>query len=309
MTPFDDVPPPPEPDDDPDAPVEEDRLIDIGPLLRERLLDYDRPIEVGATSGWRDLDEKLSGGRGLLAGQYVVVAGRPGTGKSMFVLEWLRRLAASGVSCMLQSLEMSRDELGDRVLAAAAGVRLSALTSRVLESSERLRLARHTDTMSDLPLRISDNPLVGLGRLNQDLRVFLEDRGPGLGVLAVDYLQLMHPADPRVPREQQISSMSRGLKIMAKSFGITTIGVAQLNRGPEQRPDGKPLMSDLRESGSLEQDPDIIILLHRPKDHPGELHALIAKNRNGPANITIRLQWQPELSRVNNLDYWYSQEA
>jgi replicative DNA helicase len=304
-----DIPPPPEPYDDPDAPDEEDRLIDIGPLLRERLLDYDRPIEVGATSGWRDLDEKLAGGRGLLAGQYVVVAGRPGTGKSMFVLEWLRRLAASGVSCMLQSLEMSRDELGDRILAAAAGVRLSSLTSHVLEDFERLRLAQHAKTLSDLPLRISDNPLVGLGRLSQDLRAFLEDRGPGLGVLAVDYLQLMNPADPRVPREQQISSMSRGLKILAKSFAITTIGVAQLNRGPEQRPDGKPQMSDLRESGSLEQDPDIVILLYRPKDSEGELHALIAKNRNGPANIVVKLQWQPQLSRVNNLDYWYSQEA
>lgn len=297
------IPLPPEPEPEEGDEPEEDRAVDLGPLLADRLIDYDRPIEVGAISGWRDLDDVINGGRGLLDGQYVVVAGRPGTGKSMFVVEWLRRLAASGVVSMLHSLEMSRNEIGDRILSAAAGVRLSAITGHVLEDFERQRLAQQARTLGDLPFRVSDNPIVGLGRLAADLRAFRATQGPGSAVLAVDYLQLMTPADPRLARREQVDAMSRGLKILAKSERIPVIANAQLNRGPEQRPDRKPLVSDLRESGSLEQDADIILLLYRPDSHFGELHVLVAKNRQGPANIVIRLQWQPELSRINNLDF------
>jgi replicative DNA helicase len=300
------IPPPPEPDLPPDEEPEdegEDRAIDLGPLLASRLLDYDQPIEVGATSGWRELDDVLNGGRGLLDGQYVVVAGRPGSGKSMFMVEWLRRLAASGVACMLNSLEMSRDEIGDRILSSSAGVRLSAITGHALEDYERQRLAQHARTLGDLPFRVSDHPMVGLNRLRSDLRAFRATQGEGMAVLAVDYVQLMLASDPRMVRREQVDEFSRGLKILAKSERLPVIANAQLNRGPEQRPDGKPEVSDLRESGSLEQDPDIILLLWRPKEHPNELWVQVAKNRNGPANITVRLSWQPALSRIGNLDY------
>jgi replicative DNA helicase len=308
-SPDEEIPPPPEPDVEPDfeePKAEDDRAIDLGPLLADRLLDYDRPIEVGATSGWRELDEVINGGRGLLNGQYVVVAGRPGAGKSMFLVEWLRRLAASGVATMLQSLEMSRDEIGDRILASSAGVRLSAITGHALEDFERQRLAQHARTLGDLPFRVSDNPMVGLGRLRSDLRAFRATQGEGMACLAVDYVQLMLASDPRTVRREQIDEFSRGLKILAKSEQIPVIANAQLNRGPEQRPDGKPQASDLRESGSLEQDPDIILLLWRPEMHPNELHVLVAKNRNGPANIVVRLSWQPALSRIGNLDYLHA---
>lgn len=301
--PDEEIPLPPEPEPEEEAEEPDDRPIDLGPLLASRLLEYDQPITVGATSGWMELDEIINGGRGLLNGQYVVVAGRPGAGKSMFLVEWLRRLAASGVAALLQSLEMSRDEIGDRILASASGVRLSAITGHALEGWERGRLSQHAASLGMLPFRVSDNPMVGLGRLVADLRTFRACQEPGMAVLAVDYIQLMLAADPKTVRREQIDAFSRGLKILAKAEQIPVIANAQLNRGPESRPDGKPQMSDLRESGSLEQDPDIILLLWRPEAHPNELHVLVAKNRNGPANVTVRLSWQPALSRIGNLDY------
>jgi replicative DNA helicase len=295
------IPLPPEPDAEEEP--EEDRAIDLGPLLADRLLDYDRPIEVGATSGWYQLDEILNGGRGLLAGQFVIVAARPGVGKSMFAVEWLRRLAASGVVSMLQSLEMSREEIVDRILSSAAGVRLQALTGHALEDYERIRLAQHARSLADLPFRVSDAPTVGLGRLQRDLRAFRASQEPGMAALAVDYIQLVDPADPRAPRREQVDAMSRGLKVLAKTEQIPVIANAQLNRGPENRPDKRPEVSDLRESGALEQDADIVLLLHRPDSHPGELHVTVAKNRQGKSNETVKLQWMPELSRINNLDF------
>lgn len=270
----------------------------LGPLLESRLAEYDEPLVVGATSGWIDLDEAINGSRGLLPGQFVIVAGRPGVGKSVLVIDWGRRLAASGITTQIMSLEMSKSEIGDRLLSSQAGVQHSRVAGHLLEPGEREALARQAANMADLPLRISDNPTVTLGSMRRTLDELTSGDGD-LGVVVVDYLGLMSTHDPRLPRTEQVSIISRGLKLLAKEYGITVIAAAQLNRGPEQRPDKRPVLSDLRESGSLEQDCDIAILLHHPDEATNRLDAILAKNRNGP-KLTIPLAFNAAVMRIEN---------
>jgi len=277
----------------------------LGDLLTERVDEYDQPVAVGAQSGWTDLDDVLNGGRGLLAGQLVVVAARPGLGKSLILLEWIRRLAASGYPALLASLEMPHREVGDRILASEGRVGLDRLTGHRLDDHDRQQVRLAAARLQDLPLRVEDTPHMSLARLRAQVRE-MHRSADGIGVVGVDYLQLMTPADSRVPRHEQVGALSRGYKIMAKEFDIPVIALAQLNRASEQRADKRPAMSDLRESGSVEADADIVLLLLRPEDCPGELHVIVAKNRGGPSGMTVRLQWSPAIGRVQNLDYAYT---
>lgn len=195
------------------------------------------------------------------------------------------------------SLEMSHDELTMRQLSAEAKVSLHRMRSGTTTDEDWARLAKHRGTVSDSPLHVDDDPGLTLMQIRTKAR--RHKRKHGLALIIVDYVQLLHSGvgNGRQNRQEEVSELSRGLKLLGKELGVPVIAIAQLNRGPEQRTDKKPMMSDLRESGSLEQDADIVILLHREAAYEpespraGEADLIVAKHRNGPTGtITVEAQ-------------------
>jgi replicative DNA helicase len=244
-------------------------------------------------TGFIDLDKLFNGG--FKAGQLVVVAARPAMGKSTLGLGFARAAAIrNGVPTLFESLEMGDDELGDNLLSAEARVPLHHIKSGVVDDAGVAREVRAAERINGAPLYLNDSSELSLPMLRGRVRHMV--RTAGLRLVVVDYLQLMD-APKAENRQAEVSKLTRGLKLMAKEFGITLIILAQLNRGPEQRTDKKPLVSDLRESGAIEQDADIVILLHREdaydKESPraGEADFIVGKHRAGPtATITTAFQ-------------------
>ena len=250
----------------------------------------------GVPTGFTDLDQLTNG---LHPGQMVIVAGRPAMGKSTLALDFARTCAIKhGRPAAFFSLEMSRDELRDRVISAQARVGLHHIRSvGVMTDDDWNRVAKMTSRVTAAPLTIDATP--GQTLMSIKARCLrLQQRG-GLDLVVIDYLQLLQSGSSRRVENRQIevSQMSRNLKLMAKELGVPIVVLCQLNRGPEQRQDKKPVMSDLRESGSLEQDADVVILLHREdayeRESPraGEADLMVVKHRNGPpATITVAFQ-------------------
>lgn len=252
----------------------------------------------GLSTGLIDLDRLTLG---FQTGQLIVVAGRPGAGKSVCVVDICRSAAfrqRRGVA--LFSLEMGRSEIARRIVSAESGVPLSVLMSGELDDPQLTAVTNALARTSGAPLTIDDTPGLTLATIRSRARR-LQQRG-GLGLVAIDYLQLMTTARRPENRQQEVSEISRGLKQLAKELNCPVIAAAQLNRGPEQRSDKRPLLADLRESGSVEQDADIVILLHREdyydKKSPraGEIDLIVAKHRNG-ATDTITAAAQLHRSR------------
>ncbi|MEU2566583.1 replicative DNA helicase [Streptomyces althioticus] len=244
-------------------------------------------------TGFMDLDSLLSGG--WAPGQLVVVGARPAMGKTTFASGLARAAAITHkIPTYFASLEMGADELANTMLCGEAKIALHHLKQGVVSNDDMARAALKLPTMGEAPLHIDDNPLVTLPGLRATVRHLV--RTAGLRLLVVDYLQLMQA--PRAEsRQVAVSMLSRGLKLLAKEFGITVIVLAQLNRGPEQRTEKKPMVSDLRESGSIEQDADIVILLHREdaydreSSRAGEADLIVGKHRGGPmATVTVAAQ-------------------
>ncbi|GAA2803431.1 replicative DNA helicase [Streptomyces showdoensis] len=244
-------------------------------------------------TGFADLDMLLQGG--FKPGQLVVVAARPAMGKSTFGLGLARAAAIRHATpTLFESLEMGEEELGDNILAAESRVALHHIKTGSVDDAGVAREARAAQRITDAPLYLNDSAELSLPILRGRVRHMI--RTVGLRLVIVDYLQLMD-APKAENRQAEVSKLTRGLKLMAKEFGITLVILAQLNRGPEQRTDKKPLVSDLRESGAIEQDADIVILLHREdaydKESPraGEADVIVGKHRAGPtATITTAFQ-------------------
>ena len=244
-------------------------------------------------TGFADLDALLSGG--FMPGQMVVVGARPAMGKTTFGL-CLARAAAIRykIPTLFESLEMGRDELGKSIVSAESRVALHHIKQGIVQDDGVQRLAKRAAAIKEAPLYISDNAYLPMPVLRARVRHLV--RTAGLRLVVIDYLQLMH-APKAENRQVAVSEMSRQLKLLAKEFGITVVVLAQLNRGPEQRNDKKPMVSDLRESGSIEQDADIVILLHREdayekeSSRAGEADFIVGKHRGGPtATITAAFQ-------------------
>jgi replicative DNA helicase len=266
------------------------------------------PIADAVPTGWHDLDEMLSGG-GLRPGHLTVVGARPGVGKSL-VATMLAGYAASARDggVYFASVEMSADELTDRVAAASAGVNLSHLTNRTLSEEETGALRRRLAIIRDWPLDLDDH-VTTIADIRRGTRNALRRHGR-LRLVLVDYLQLLDakPTHKTANRQEMVSDLSRSLKLLARDHHVPVVMLAQLNRGAAQRSDKRPLLTDLRESGSLEQDGDEVILLHRDDTDPdlaGQIELHLAKNRHGPTG-TVRLRWQPQLSRITNLSTYGS---
>ncbi|SCG55115.1 replicative DNA helicase [Micromonospora humi] len=255
-------------------------------------------VMTGVPTGFTDLDRLLNG---LHAGQLVIVAGRPGLGKSTASMDFARNAAIrANQAAAIFSLEMSKVEIVMRLLSAEARVPLHILRSGQLSDDDWTKLARCMGEISEAPLFVDDTPSMNLMEIRAKARRLKQKHD--LKLIVVDYLQLMTSPKRTESRQQEVADLSRGLKLLAKEVECPVIAVSQLNRGPEQRTDKRPQLSDLRESGSIEQDADVVILLHRDdyydKESPraGEADFIVAKHRNGPTD-TVTVAAQLHLSR------------
>ncbi len=253
---------------------------------------------VGVPTGFQQLDDIT---HGLHAGQLVIVAARPAIGKSTLGLDLARAASIKhNMTSAIFSLEMSRNEIVMRLLSAEAQVSLGNMRAGTLSDADWGRLANKMGQVNDAPLFIDDSPNMTMMEIRAKARR-LKQRFD-LKLLVIDYLQLMSSGRKVESRQVEVSEFSRSLKLLAKELEIPVIAISQLNRGPEQRQDKRPMLSDLRESGSLEQDADMVILLHREdvyeRESPraGEADFILAKHRNGPTG-TVTVAFQGHYSR------------
>ncbi|MER6684660.1 replicative DNA helicase [Streptomyces olivaceoviridis] len=258
----------------------------------------------GVPTGFTDLDNLT---QGLQNGQLIIVAGRPAMGKSTVGLDFARAASIEhGRAAAVFSLEMGREELHHRLLSAQGSVALHHIRSGDLDEKEWTRLGKAQQEIANAPLYLDDSPELTAMTIRAKSRR-LKERGE-LDLVVVDYIQLVQYGGGRRPenRQQEVSDISRNFKLMAKELEVPVVALSQLNRGPEQRTDKKPMVSDLRESGSLEQDADMVILLHREdayeKESPraGEADLIVGKHRNGPT-ATITVAFQGHYSRFVNM--------
>ncbi|MFH5802738.1 replicative DNA helicase [Alienimonas sp. DA493] len=254
----------------------------------------------GLPTGFLDLDQKTNG---FQPAELIILAARPSMGKTALVCNFAEAIAdKTGKGVLLFSLEQSKLELAERFLCIRARVNGHKLRAADFDDAERHRLMVASGELNEMPLFIDDKP----GRTVSQIAAIARrlKRQADLGIIIVDYLQLVEPEDKKVPREQQIAFISRRLKFIAKELDIPVIALAQLNRGVELREDKRPRLADLRESGAIEQDADLIAFLHRPEmydaeDRPGEAEIVIAKHRSGPTGI-VTLTWRAECMRFED---------
>jgi replicative DNA helicase len=246
----------------------------------------------GIPTGFTELDQLTNG---LHGGQMIIIAARPAMGKSTLALDFARAAAIKNdMPTIFFSLEMGRSEIAMRLLSAEGAIPLQSMRKGTLDSRDWTTVASTRGRINDAPLYIDDSPNMTLVEIRAKCRR-LKQR-VGLKMVIIDYLQLMTSGKKVESRQQEVSEFSRALKLLAKEIQVPVIALSQLNRGPEQRQDKRPQVSDLRESGSIEQDADMVMLLHRPSvydknDNPGGAEIIVAKHRNGPtANLEVAFQ-------------------
>jgi replicative DNA helicase len=268
----------------------------------------------GVETGFTKLDEMTTG---LHKGDLAIVAGRPGMGKTSFALSIAVNAAARSRNktvIAIFSLEMSKEQLVQRMLCAEAKIDMHKLRSGKLSAVERNQLSMHANTLYEAPIFIDDSPSLNIMEIRAKSRR-LKVR-ENLGMIIIDYLQLMSSVDHAENRQQEISQISRGLKAIAKELGLPVIALSQLSRAVEQRGgDKKPQLSDLRESGAIEQDADLVMFVYREWIYKREAEELrrvadiiIGKQRNGPTG-EIRLSFIPEYTQFDNLDEFHQGEG
>ncbi|MEO6822648.1 MAG: replicative DNA helicase [Candidatus Nanopelagicales bacterium] len=250
-------------------------------------------VLAGVPTGFADLDRYTNG---LHPGQMIVIAARPAIGKSTIGLDLARSASVKhGLTSAIFSLEMSRNEIAMRLLSAEAGIALNHLRGGTMGEADWNKLARKIGTVSEAPLFIDDSPNLTMMEIRAKCRRLKQRHD--LRLVVIDYLQLMSSGKKVESRQQEVSEFSRSIKLLAKELEVPVVAISQLNRGPEQRTDKRPMISDLRESGSIEQDADMVLLLHREdayeRESPraGEADIILAKHRNGPtATVTVAFQ-------------------
>jgi replicative DNA helicase len=257
---------------------------------------------VGVATGFAELDALTNG---LHPGQLILIAARPALGKSTLALDLARAASIKHKEpTILFSLEMGKSEIAMRLLSAETSIPLQKMRKGQIEANDWKTIAATRGRIEAAPLYIDDSPNMTLVEIRAKARR-LKQR-VGLKMIVIDYLQLMSSGKRVESRQQEVSEFSRALKLLAKELQVPVIALSQLNRGPEQRSDKKPQLSDLRESGSLEQDADMVILLHREsayeKENPraGEADLIVAKHRNGPTD-TIVVGFQGHYSRFADM--------
>jgi len=281
-------------------------LIKIGSLVPEIYSNLTRISkgelsQVGIPSGFADLDTLLMG---LHPSDLIIIAGRPSMGKTSLALNISQYIACiEKIPVALFSLEMSREQIVIRLLASEAKIDQTRVRSGYLHGEEWNSLLEAASIVSEAPLYIDDTPAITSMELRSKLRRLASNEG--LGAVVVDYLQLMSSKRRIDSREQEISEISRSLKAIAKEFNVPVVALSQLNRKVEEREDKRPHMSDLRESGAIEQDADVICFIYRDEvynessDEKGLAEILVAKHRNGPTG-KVNLRWFAEFTKFEN---------
>ena len=236
---------------------------------------------------------------------YLAGNGMIPTHNSTLAMDFMRSCSiVQNQASVIFSLEMSRSEIAMRLLSAESKIKLADMRSGRMTDADWVTLVNCIERVNDAPLHIDDSPNLTMMEIRAKARRLAQRND--LRLIVVDYLQLMNSGKKHESRQQEVSDMSRGLKLLAKELGVPVVALSQLNRGPEQRTDKKPVISDLRESGSIEQDSDVVMLLHRPDasdyDSPrgGEADLIIGKHRNGPTR-TLTLCHQLHISRFGNM--------
>ena len=247
----------------------------------------------GVPTGFADFDDLTNG---FHAGQMIIVAARPAMGKSTLALDFCRAASIhNNLTSVFFSLEMTRSEITMRLLSAEAKVPLNHIRNGNMTDDDWAKLARKMGEVSSAPMFIDDSPNMTMMEIWAKARRLRQRHD--LRLIVIDYLQLMTSGKKVESRQLEVSEFSRQIKLLAKELEVPVIALSQLNRGPEQRSDKRPMVSDLRESGSIEQDADMVVLLHRDdvyekeSTRPGEADLIVAKHRNGPTrDITVAFQ-------------------
>ncbi len=256
----------------------------------------------GIATGFTDLDYKMAG---LQRSDLILIAARPSMGKTAFVLNLAEYIALhSKVTTIVFSLEMSKEQLVNRLLAMNSRVDSQNIRTGDLKDSEWADLMESARNIGESSLVIDDTPGITISELRSKCRKLKLEKN--LGVVIIDYLQLMNGNGKTESRQQEISEISRSLKALAREIDCPVVALSQLSRAVEQRPDKRPMLSDLRESGAIEQDADVVMFLyrdeyyHKDTEEPGVTEVIIGKQRNGPTG-TVKLKWMGEIQKFGNL--------
>lgn len=263
---------------------------EIASIIVERI-DTEGKSGVGLPTGFREMDDRLNG---LCKKNLIVIAARPSMGKTTLIGNIAAHLSRSNHPGMIVSLEMGREELGERLLCEEAKIDGHKLKTGNLDEIDHHEFSAASARMRTWPLLIDDEASQTISYLCAKIR--RAHRVHKIEWVMVDYLSLVEPDDQRIPREQQVAMASRRFKTLAKQLNIPVVLLAQLNRGVENREDKRPRLADLRESGAIEQDADSVMFIHRPSaydpdDSPGEAEVILRKNRHGELG-TIKLTWK-----------------
>ncbi len=262
-----------------------------------------RELVSGVATGFTELDQMLTG---LHEDELIIIAGRPAMGKTTFALNVVRNVTTKSVRpVVFFTLEMSAENIARNILAAQARVEGQKMRNHSFSREEQDRLTNASSELNEAPFWIDETPAISLSELRGKCR-HLKLRHD-IQLIVIDYLQLMTASSiaRSRSREQEVSEVSRGLKALAKELHVPVIALSQLSRKPEGRAEARPILSDLRESGAIEQDADVVLMLHRPEyykadDRPGEAEVIIAKQRNGPTG-TVNLAFINNQLRFENL--------
>lgn len=259
-------------------------------------------LEQGVPTGFADLDKLTNG---LHAGQMIIVAARPGVGKSTLAMDFMRSCSLKhNKTSVVFSLEMSAQEIVMRLLSAESEVKLADMRAGKVSNEDWAKLTDTLNRIEDAPMYIDDSPNLTMMEIRSKARKLSQQHG--LDLIVLDYLQLMSSGKKVESRQQEVSEFSRQLKLLAKELEVPLVAISQLNRGPESRTDKKPQLADLRESGSLEQDADMVMLLYRPdsqdrdNERAGEADIILAKHRGGPID-TVQVAHQLHYSKFVNM--------
>ena len=280
----------------------------VGDILKSSFkaiedLYYKKQLITGVATGFRELDEKTAG---FQPSDLIILAGRPSMGKTALALNIVRNAAVDhGQTVVIFSLEMSKEQLVTRMLCSEAEVDLARVRTGYLSEAEFPKLTTAAGNLSEAPLFIDDTPAITVLELRAKCRRLKAEHN--LSLVVVDYLQLMRSRIRTDSREQVISEISRSLKALAKELQVPVIALSQLNRALEARPDKRPKLSDLRESGAIEQDADVIGFIYRDEvynsdtDDIGVAELIIGKQRNGPTGM-VKLSFRKQFTKFSDLD-------
>lgn len=277
-----------------------DVLMDVFNTLEERAMN--KGSITGLTTGYDDLDRMTSG---LQRSDLILLAARPSMGKTALALNIAMNAVKTGASVALFSLEMSKEQYVQRIISMESMVDSSKLRTGNLDDEDWTRLISTMSTISSYNVFIDDTAAISVFELMSKCRRLKIEKG--LDLIVIDYLQLMSDGTNSSNRQQEISNISRGLKALAREMDCPVIALSQLSRAPELRQDHRPIMSDLRESGAIEQDADIVLMLYRDEyyfkeesEKKGITDVIIAKQRNGPVG-TVELAWIGQYTKFGNI--------